>query len=118
MKAQRIRYVDHKFKPGHKISLNSYTSETRGSSYRIILNLEDMEYYIRNERTKEYIKKSTIKYTNINVLKRNARRALESFGVSLDTESRSRTFGRCETGYTMKIHLEKIRDEKKEEKDI
>lgn len=114
MSSQRIRYIDHKYKENHKISLNSYISKSTGARYRIILNLEDMEFYIRNERTKQYIKKSKTSYTNMNVLKRNARRALESMGVTLDTESRSRTFGRCNKGYNQSIHMKKEKEQENE----
>lgn len=114
MSKQRIRYVSHKFKSNHKITCNVYTSESTGALYRVILNLDDMEFYIRNERTKAYVKKSNRPCNNLNVLKRNARKALESMGVVLDRESRSRSFGLCEKGYTMDKHLEKIREEKED----
>tara|TARA_R110000851_G_scaffold23718_3_gene69186 strand:- start:3306 stop:3659 length:354 start_codon:yes stop_codon:yes gene_type:complete len=100
---QRIKYIDHKYKKNHRISTRSYVSQNNGAKYRTILNLTDMEYYIRNERTKEYVFKSGT-YTNLNVLKRNARAKLEEFGVSLKKESRDRQFGRCKSGYNQKTH--------------
>jgi len=106
MASQRIKYIDHKFKKGHLISNKSFTSKRSGAKFRIILNLEDknnMQYYIRNERTKEYSFKSRI-HTNINVLKRCAREELIKFGVELQRESRDRTFGLCKSGMTQKTH--------------
>ena len=79
----------------------AFTSSSTGASYRIVLNLEDMEYYIRNERTKEFVFKSK-KYTNLNVLKRKARNELSRFGVQLGKESRDRQFGLCPKGMTQK----------------
>lgn len=101
MSGNRIKYVDHKYRENHKISTRAYTSQSTGASYRVVLNLTDMEYYIRNERTKEHIYKSK-KYTNMNVLKRNARAKLEKLGVRLKTEVRDRTFGLCKKGTTQK----------------
>ena len=103
MSGNRIKYVDHKYKKNHRISTRAYTSKSTGAKYRPILNLDDMEFYIRNERTKVHVFKSG-KYTNLNVLKRNARAKLESFGVVLKTESRDRTFGLCKAGYSQKDH--------------
>lgn len=102
MSTQRIKYCDHKFKEGHKITGKFYVSNITGAKYRVILNLQDpenLEYYIRNERTKQYVFKSG-QYTNLNVLKRKAREELGRFGVPLDKESRNRTFGLCEVGTT------------------
>lgn len=104
MSTQRIKYCDHKFKEGHKITGKFYVSKITGAKYRVILNLQDpdnLEYYIRNERTKQYVFKSG-QYTNLNVLKRKAREELERFGVPLDKESRQRSFGLCEKGYSQK----------------
>jgi hypothetical protein len=95
----RIRYHDHKYRENHKISGKHFVSVSTGAKYRIILNLNDMEYYIRNERTKEYVFKSG-NYTNMNVLKRSARARLEKFGVPLERESRDRSFGICSKGTT------------------
>jgi len=103
MSGNRIKYVDHKFKENHRISTRAYVSNSTGAKYRPILNLTDMEYYIRNERTKEYVYKSK-QYTNLNVLKRNARSELERFGVDLKRESRDRDFGLCRSGYSQKTH--------------
>ncbi len=96
---ERIKYKNHDYRDNHKISVKVYKSQSTGASYRIILNLTDMEYYIRSERTKKFIFKSR-SYTNLNVLKRTARSKLEYYGVRLKMESRNRTFGRCQSGYT------------------
>lgn len=114
MTTKRIKYIDHKYRDNHKISLNQYVSESTGAKYRIVLNLEDMEYYIRNERTKEYVFKSN-SYTNMNVLKRNARNKLEKFGVKLKREVRQRTFGRCPKNWTQEKQVRKDREERKKD---
>ena len=106
MSGQRIKYINHKYKPGHVISLKAFTSKRTGAKYRIVLrteNKDDMQFFIRNERTKEYVFKSRI-YTNNNVLKRDARKKLEYFGVPLKRESRDRTFGVKPSGYDQKTH--------------
>lgn len=95
----RIKYIDHKYKTNHRITGKAYVSQSTGAKYRIILNLDDMKFYIRNERTKTFIYESK-SYGNMNVLKRNARARLEKYGVNLKKESRQRTFGRCEKGLT------------------
>ena len=103
MSGNRIKYIDHKFKKNHKITSKQFTSQKTGAKYRIVLNLDGMEYYIRNERTKEFIYKSK-SYTNLNVLKRTARSKLEKLGVSLKREIRDRAFGQCAKGYNQKTH--------------
>ncbi len=113
MRNIRIRYHEHKYKEGCVISGREFVSN-RGAKYRIILNLEAMEYYIRNERTKEFVKKSTYPYTNLNALKGAARRALERLGVNLKKESRYRTFGLCDKNYSQEKHNSEKRKEKLE----
>ena len=106
MSGNRIKYIDHKYKPGHVVSGRSFTSKKNGAKYRIVLRIEDkddMQFFIRNERTKEYVFKSRI-HTNMNVLKRAARAKLECFGVELKRESRDRTFGLKPAGYDQKTH--------------
>ena len=99
MSGNRVKYVDHKYRDNSMISMKSYTSESTGANYRIILDFDEMKYYIRNERTKEFVYKSKA-YKNTNVLKRTARAELERFGVNLKKEVRDRTFGRCSKGWT------------------
>jgi hypothetical protein len=99
----RIRYVNHPTKDDNKISIQKFTSEKTGATYKVVLDLVEMVYKIRNERTKEFAVKSKA-YGNLNVLKRNARAHLVKLGVNLSTESRWRTFGICEKGYNQKKH--------------
>lgn len=106
MSGNRIRYITHKYKPGHKVTLRAYTSKKTGAKYRIVLKLDvdkEFQYYIRNERTKKYIYKSGI-YTNTNALKGAARNELERFGITFKKEVRDRTFGICNAGTTQKSH--------------
>jgi len=116
MSIQRIKYVDHKYKQNHRVSARAFVSQTTGAKYRPVLNLTDMEFYIRNERTKKYVHKSG-KYTNLNVLKRMARAKLESFGVPLKTESRDRQFGLVEAGMTQQKWEAQQRLQKEEKED-
>ena len=103
MASNRIRYIKYDSRPGCKISLRKFTSKKTGANYRVIINEEDMEYYIRNERSKEFTKKSR-KHKNMNVLKKEAREDLESLGVEFKRESRQRTFGVKPKGYDQKTH--------------
>ena len=114
MSGNRIKYIDHKFKKNHKITSKQFTSQKTGAKYRIVLNLDGMEYYIRNERTKEFIYKSK-PYTNLHVLKRLARGKLEKLGVVLKREIRNRTFGICEKNYCQEKHEQLQESEKNEE---
>ena len=98
MSGNRIRYKKHPTKDDCLLSINSYVSKSTGARYKIVLDLEDMKFGIRNERNKEFTFKSK-KYTNLNVLKRTARSKLESFGIDLSRESRDRTFGICDKGH-------------------
>ena len=106
MAGNRIRYIDHPTKEDCLISLNEYVSKITGARYKIVLNVKEMWYGIRNERSKEFSYKSK-NYGNLNVLKRTARAKLEDLGVNLSRESRDRTFGLCKEGYTQKIHEQK-----------
>jgi hypothetical protein len=103
MSGNRIRYIEHPTRDNALLSLNSYTSQKTGAKYKIILDLENMQYMIRNERSKE-VSFTSKKYVNLNVLKRTARAKLEDFGVSLKRESRDRTFGLCPEGYNQNTH--------------
>ena len=98
MAGQRIKYKDH-VKDGMLISRRTFISTTTGASYKVVLDLNEMKYKIRNERTKVFSVISK-EYGNLNVLKRTARAHLEKLGVQLKRESRQRTFGRCNKGYT------------------
>jgi hypothetical protein len=97
----RIRYEKHPTKEECVISVQDFVSSKNGGRYRIVLNLQEMTYHIRNERSKEFIYSSK-KYGNLNVLKRTARARLESYGITLSRESRERTFGLCPVGWSQK----------------
>ena len=99
----RIRYEKHPTKEECVISVQDFVSSKNGGRYRIVLNLQEMTYHIRNERSKEFIYSSK-KYGNLNVLKRTARSKLESYGITLSRESRLRTFGLCRKGFTQEIY--------------
>lgn len=113
--SNRIRYIKYDHREGCKISLRKFTSKKTGANYRVIINEEEMEYYIRNERNKLFIKKSR-KHKNMNVMKREAREDLEGLGVEFKRESRNRTFGVKPKGFTQKDHEREAR-QKKEEND-
>lgn len=98
-KGNRIKYIDYEYRENSVISVQKFYSTSYKCYYRVILDFENMQFYIRNELKKEFTKKSK-KYGNLNVLKRNARKSLESLGVDLKKESRWRTFGVCEKGMT------------------
>lgn len=95
----RIRYKDHPTRENCVISINDFVSQRTGARYRVILDYNDKNFAIRNERTKQLVFKSK-DYGNLNVLRRNARAKLKDFGVAVGRESRNRTFGRCEKGFT------------------
>jgi len=116
MAGDRIRYVDHKFRPGCKISGRAFASTRTGAKYRVVIDPENMQYFVRNERTKEFVKKSRI-HKNMNVLKREAREDLESLGVQFKRESRDRTFGVKPRGYDQNTHEKAMRQKAAENKD-
>lgn len=111
MSGNRIRYKDHPTRDNCLISIKDYVSQSNGARYKILLDLGNMKFMIRNERSKEFSFTSK-EYKNLNVLKRTARARLEKFGVRLDRESRWRTFGRCEKGYNQHKHQRKVREAK------
>lgn len=100
----RIRYKKHT-KENEMISQQIFVSQSRGARYRVVLDLKECAYKIRNERTKEFVVKSKT-YGSSTVLKRVARKHLEKLGVVLSKESRDRTFGVVAKGYTQKKHEE------------
>lgn len=104
--SERIRYKDQKDRDNCKISVQAFVSQKTGAKYKVVLDLNEMVYKIRNERTKQFVVKSK-SYGNMNVLKDRARKHLEELGVQLDRESRDRTFGLCKKGYTQKEHENK-----------
>jgi len=99
---ERIRYTELKHKENHVISIREFISKKTGARYKVILDLENLLYMIRNERTKTFIKKGGDNINNLNVLKRTARKELASLGVEMSRESRDRTFGKVPKGMTQK----------------
>lgn len=95
----RIRYKDHPTRENCVISINDYVSQKSGARYRVVLDYNEINFAIRNERTKEFVFKSK-NYGNLNVLRRNARAKLKDLGVYVGRESRNRTFGICEKNWT------------------
>lgn len=104
--AARIRYEKHEHRDNWVISIQKFVSKINGAKYKVLLDLENNTYNIRNERTKEFVVKSK-SYGNLNVLKRNARGHLEKLGVQLNKEVRDRTFGICPKGYNQDQHENK-----------
>jgi len=80
---ERIRYTELKHKENHVISIREFISKKTGARYKVILDLENLLYMIRNERTKTFIKKGGDNINNLNVLKRTARKELASLGVEM-----------------------------------
>jgi len=102
----RIRYQAQKNRENTVISVQVFTSQRTGAKYRVVLDYNENVYKIRNERTKEFVIKSS-PYSNINVMKNKVRESLEKLGVVLRRETRDRTFGKCEKGYSQKEHEKK-----------
>lgn len=102
--SSRIRYIETD-EPGILESVKVFTSSITGARYKVFINLNNFSFRIRNEnsKTNTVIKEGGI--TNLNVLKRAAKRSLEKLGVKFEDESRNRTFGLCEKGYNQKKHL-------------
>jgi hypothetical protein len=103
MKNLRIKYTEHLYRENHLISVKSFTSKSTGAIYKVLLDLDNYIYLIRNEKNKLFIFESK-KYGNLNVLKRNARSKLKKLGVEIGKEIRIRTFGICKKGYTEEEH--------------
>lgn len=102
--SSRIRYTETD-NPGILESVKIFISSQTGARYKVFLNLNDFSFRIRNENTKTNTIMKQGGITNLNVLKRAAKRSLEKLGVKFDDESRNRTFGLCEKGYNQKKHL-------------
>jgi hypothetical protein len=95
---KRIRYK--KNNKGLYESVRTFISN-QGHQYKVYLDLENMNYKIKNLKRQEFIKGKSEKITNKNVLKRTAKKHLKQLGVEFDElEIRDRTFGLCEKGHT------------------
>jgi len=103
----RIKYEQDKKNP-HILRSKHEVISKRGSRYRVILNLQEMTYVIRNvKKRRNYT--CSVKITNLNVLKRKVKAHLTKLGCKFSMEIRNRTFGICEKGYSQQKHLNKIK---------
>jgi len=100
----RIRYAPTD-REGEYESIKIFVSSSTGARYKVFINVVNFSYRIRNEHNKLNIIKKEKGINNLNVLKRAAKRDLESLGVRFNDESRNRTFGLCEKGYNQKKHV-------------
>ena len=100
----RIRYRETAT-PGILESTCEYISKETGGCYRVYLDLNTVNYKIINVKSRLTFTHPR-PLTNINVLKRLARRKLQELKIKAVDEKRNRTFGRCEKGYTQKKYLE------------
>jgi hypothetical protein len=102
---QRIRYK--KLPNGLHESIRTFTSK-QGHKYKVYLDLDSMNYNIKNMKRQEMILGKSKNITNKNVLKRTAKAHLKELGVELgEVEMRDRTFGRCQKGHTEDKEREK-----------
>lgn len=99
---KRIRYKKTKDE-NVVVSNKILTSQKTGAQYLVYLDLDNVTYKIKNIRS-ENIHTGGENINNLNVLKRTVKSRLEKMGVSFEDEERDRTFGRCNKGYTQKIH--------------
>lgn len=102
----RIKYIQDPNNPDILVSKYEIVSARYGSRYKVFLNLKDMTFRIRNlEKRRNY--DFDLKLTNLNVLKKAAKRELIRLGCSFKLEIRNRSFGLCEKGYTQQKHKQK-----------
>lgn len=101
----RIRYKDHTKRENVVESTTTFMSSSTGARYLIRLDLNNYTYEIKNIRS-ELLYRGGDNINNLNVLKRTAKKRLESLGVKFSKEDRDRTFGLCKKGYNQKKHLE------------
>lgn len=100
----RIRYIETEHE-NILISNKVFTSQSTGARYSVVLDLNNYTFRIRNENSKTNTVMGGENINNLNVLKRTAKKHLERLGVCFHDESRMRTFGLCEKGYTQKKHI-------------
>src|SRR5690554_1563860 len=109
-KRQRIRYAK---KDNKLISIEPIISQRTGARYQVFIDLETKTYVIRNLISmKKYEGGEGI--NNLNVLKAKVKKHLVALGCEFSREKRNRIFGKVPKGYTMEIHLQKLREEQKE----
>lgn len=108
--AQRIRYKKTKDE-NIVVSTKIYTSARTGAQYKVFLDLENVTYKIKNINS-ENVHRGGENINNLNVLKRAAKSRLEGMGVNFEDESRDRTFGLCDKGYSQQKHEARIRKQR------
>ena len=100
--SNRIRYSKTKDE-NIKVSKRNFVSEKSGVVYKVSIDIEKKTYRIKNIATENSIIGGD-NINNINVLKRKVKQHLIELGVNFEAESRNRTFGICEQGYTQDKH--------------
>lgn len=104
-KKQRIRYIE---KDGKLISGEIISKHN--AKYIVVIDLSTMTYLIRNTLSlRKYCGGEGI--NNLHVLKRKVKKHLEHLGCEFSSEKRFRSFGLCESGYNMQIHLQKMKED-------
>jgi hypothetical protein len=91
----RIRYIETKVK-GVFVGTRKIRSQKTNALYSIELDLNEMDFKIRNMGNGHIVKRGTKNVKNIHVLKRNVKKALKQLGVKFDLEIRNRNYGICE----------------------
>ena len=84
--SSRIRY-DKTEKDGILKSKRDFVSDSRGSVYHVILDINKCEYTIKNKNTRR-IYKGGETINNLHVLKRKVKERLEDLGVNFSKEIR------------------------------
>jgi hypothetical protein len=110
---QRIRYVK---KDTKLVTKNELISKT-GARYHVFIDLETKTYLIRNMVSqRKYEGGENI--NNMNVLKRTVRKHLSHLGIELETESRNRSFGLCNKGFSESENRRLKKEQQKENENI
>lgn len=104
----RIIYRPSEIREGWLESCITFISSSRGSEYRIYLDLQNCKYYIKNMNGEFLISMpEELKIKNKNIIYKHAKDHLAKLGVKFEREWRNRTFGLCEKGYTQEKHKDK-----------
>jgi len=105
----RIIYRKSKVRIGMLESCLTFISSSRGTEYRVYIDLENKKYYIKNMTRESLIHMpEDIGVDHKNTLYMQAKNHLKVLGVVFRRELRNRQFGICEKGYTQKKHIEKL----------
>lgn len=105
----RIRYKETK-DSGIYESVKVFQSQSTGANYKVFIDLNEKSYRIRNELSKTNTTIRVGGITNLNFLKKAAKKSLEKLGVRFVDESRDRTFGLCDKGYNQKLHTQIVKE--------